>query len=148
MFLSVSSALSPIIFIEMYGAKIDAQGKKILGRNYLNTYKKLFAQMEENFSFILENYLVNEFFMRCYPCAFRDDEITNCKIFVTGFKVLEFALVLTAIADKNLTGKEFLNLVCAVNDKLDHSKGGMSAIVNFALSCEEEIFSALMLEED
>ena len=49
---------------------------------------------------------------------------------------------------QKLTGKEFLNLVCAVNDKLDHSKGGMSAIVNFALSCEEEIFSALMLEED
>ena len=102
--------------------------------------------MEENFSFILENYLVNEFFMRCYPCAFRDDEWTNCKIFVTSFKLLQFALVLTTIANKNLTVSEMIDLICAVNDILDHSKGGMSAIVNFALSCEEENFSALMLE--
>ena len=134
------------IFAEMYQTNLDAQGKKILCRNYLQTYKKLLAQMEQNFSYILENYLVNEFFMRCYPAAFKGDELTNCKIFVTGFKVLQFALILTTIANKNFTVGELINLVCAVNDKLDHSKGGMDAIINFARSSDDEIFSALMIE--
>jgi len=134
------------IFAEMYQTNLDAQGKKILCRNYLATYKKLLAQMEQNFSYILENYLVNEFFMRCYPAAFKGNELTNCKIFVTGFKVLQFALILTTIANKNFTVGELINLVCAVNDKLDHSKGGMDAIINFARSSDDEIFSALMIE--
>ena len=134
------------IFAEMYGANFDTQTKKILCKNYLNTYKKLFAQMEENFSYILENYLVNEFFMRCYPCAFKGDDKTNCKIFVTGFKFLKFALAMTTIANKNLTVEEFINLICAVNDKLDHSKGGMDAIINFAVNSDDKIFSALMIE--
>ena len=103
--------------------------------------------MEENFSYILENYLVNEFFMRCYPCAFKGDDKTNCKIFVTGFKFLKFALAMTTIANKNLTVEEFINLICAVNDKLDHSKGGMDAIINFAVNSDDKIFSALMIEK-
>ena len=134
------------IFAEMYQANLDAQGKKTLCRNYLSTYKNLLAQMEQNFSHILENYLVNEFFMRCYPCAFKGDELLNCKIFVTAFKVLQFALVLTTIANKNFTVGELIKLVCAVNDTLDHSKGGMNAIINFAKSADDEIFSALMIE--
>ena len=102
--------------------------------------------MEKNFSYILENYLVNEFFMRCYPSTFVGDEIFNCKIFIASFNVLKFALIMSAIASKNLTVEELINLICAVNDKLDHSKGGMDAIINFAESCDEKIFSALMIE--
>ncbi len=134
------------IFSEMYSANLNSQGKKTLCRNYLATYKNLLAQMEQNFSYILENYLVNEFFMRCYPCAFKGDELLNCKIFVTGFKVLQFALILTTIANKNFTVGELIKLVCAVNDTLDHSKGGMDAIKNFARNCDDKNFSALMIE--
>ena len=89
---------------------------------------------------------MNEFFMRCYPCAFEGDEFFNCKIFVTAFKVLQFALVLTTIANKNLEVGEMINLICAVNDMLDHSRGGMDAIKNFAKRADEKIFSAMMLE--
>lgn len=135
------------IFAEMYQTNFDSQVKKILCRNYLQTYKKLFVQMEQNFSYILENYLSNEFFMRCYPAAFKGDELLNCKIFVAGFKFLQFALVLNTIANKNFTVGELINFVCAVNDKLDHSKGGMDAIINFAKSSDDENFSALMIED-
>ena len=83
--------------------------------------------------------------MRCYPYAFLADALTNCKIFVTSFKVLQFALILTAIAKKNLSAQDWINLICAVNDKIDHSKGGMDAIKNFVVNCDEN-FSALMLE--
>lgn len=134
------------IFAEMYQTNLDAQGKMSLCRNYLATYKNLLAQMEQNFSYILENYLVNEFVMRLYPAAFSGDFLTNCKIFVTGFKVLQFALILTTIANKNFTVGGLINLIGAVSDKLDHSKGGMDAIINFARSSTDEIFSALMIE--
>lgn len=129
------------IFVQTYGAKIDAQNKKTLCKNYLDNRRKNFAAV------ILENYLANEFFMRCYPYAFLADELTNCKIFVTTFKLLEFALTLTAIAKNNLTVGDLVEFICAVNDKIDHSKGGMDAIKNFAESCEEKNFTALMLEE-
>jgi len=134
------------IFAEMYQTNLDAQGKKTLCRNYLATYKKLLAQMEQNFSYILENYLVNEFVMRCYPAAFIGGDLINCKIFVTSYKVLQFALILTTIANKNFTVGELINLIGAVSDKLDHSKGGMDAIINFARSVDDEIFSAVMIE--
>lgn len=134
------------IFAEMYQTNLDAQGKKTLCRNYLSTYKNLLAQMEQNFSYILENYLVNEFVMRCYPVAFEGDEVLNCKIFITSFKLLQLALVLTTIANKNFTVGELINLIGAVSDKLDHSKGGMDAIINFARSSDDKNFSELMIE--
>ena len=134
------------IFAEMYQTKLDAQGEATLCRNYLATYKNLMAQMEQNFSYILENYLVNEFFMRCYPCAFKGDFIINCKIFITVYRILEFALILTTIANKNFTVGELINLIGAFGDKVDHSKGGMDAIINFARSSSDEVFSALMIE--
>jgi len=128
------------IFVQMYDAKISAENKKILRKNYLNNRKKIFAEV------ILENYLVNEFFMRCYPYAFLDDELINCKIFVTSFKLLEFALTLTTIAKNNLTVGELIEFICAVNDKIDHSKNGMDSIKNFVINCDEKNFTALMLE--
>lgn len=128
------------IFLKMYEIEISDDNKKILRDNYLQNKNIKFPEK------ILENYLVNEFFMRLYPYAFSDDEIMNCKIFVTSFKFLQFALILTAIAKKNLSAQDWINLICAVNDKIDHSKGGMDAIKNFVINCDEKIFSALMLE--
>lgn len=124
------------IFNEMYGANLSEQKKNILRRDYLNNRENILS----NFS--LENYLVNEFFMRCYPCAFIGDNWLNCKIFVTTCRILEFSIVLTALADKNF---DFINLICAVSDKLDHSKGGMTAIINFAKNISDEDFFASMI---
>ena len=136
-----SSAVLIEIFSEMYGAKLNQSQKNNLRENYLQNRK---INLSEK---ILENYLVNEFFMRCYPYAFLENELTNCKIFVTSFKFLEFALILTAIAKKFLTLDDWINFICAVNDKIDHSKGGMDAIKKFVKICDEKTFSETMLEE-
>lgn len=124
------------IFSDMYGANLSNQKKNILCRNYLNNRENILSNCA------LENYLANEFFMRCYPCAFIGDNWLNCKIFVIGYRILEFSVVLTAIADKNF---DLINLICAVNDKLDHSKGGMTAIINFAENISDEDFFASMI---
>ena len=134
------------IFNEMYGANLTEEQKKILCRDYCQNREKFLSGIYENFPQIFENYLVNEFFLRCYPCAFPGDDLTNCKIFVTSFRILEFSTVLTLLSKKNMTVLELLDLICALNDKLDHSKGGMDAIKNFAEKSDVENFFALMLK--
>lgn len=136
-----SSAVLIEIFAEMYGAELNQSQKNNLCENFLQNRK---INLSEK---ILENYLTNEFFMRCYPYAFLEDELTNCKIFVASFKFLEFALILTSIVKKNLQNEDWINLICAVNDKIDHSKGGMNTIKNFVKICDEKTFSETMLEE-
>ena len=133
------------IFLNTYGANITRQQKKNLRQNYFKNRENILAQIYENFGNVLENYLVNEFFMRCYPCAYSGGEFHNCKIFITAFRILEFSLVLTAIAKKNLTAEEITKIIYSVNDMLDHSQGGMEEIINFAKSCNAEDFMIKML---
>ena len=133
------------IFDEMYNANLTDEKKKILRRNYLNNREKILSQVYENFSFVFENYLTNEFFMRCYPCAFVGDDWTNCKIFVTSYRILEFSLILMTLSKKTLTLEDLINLICSVNDKLDHSRGGMNAIKNFAENVDDEKFFSAMI---
>lgn len=124
------------IFDKMYGANLSDQKKNILRRNYLLNRENILQLFD------FENYLVNEFFMRCYPAAFTGGDWLNCKIFITTCRILEFSIVLTALADKNF---DLINLICAVSDKLDHSKGGMIAIKNFAENISDEEFFASMI---
>ena len=128
-----ASKLMVDIFAEMYNADMSEQKKLNLQSVYINYHAIIFSRLMENYAHIFENYLVNEFFMRCYPFAFEDSLWQNCKIFITGYKAMEFAIILTAISKNGfVTAEEFLNMVDAINEKLDHNRGGMKAIRNFA----------------
>ena len=133
------------IFSETYDANLTAAKKNQLIEIYLAHREDILNQLRENFSTVLENYLVNEFFMRCYPSAFSSGEAFNCRVFVTTYRAIEFAAVLTTISRARLTLEDFLEMLCALSDKLDHSKGGMNAIKTFA--AHEENFY-LMIEGD
>ena len=134
------------IFGEMYDANLTINKKNQLVETYLMHRKNILNQFRKNFSTILENYLVNEFFMRCYPDAFAGDEAFNCRIFVTAYRAVEFAAVLTTISKMRFTVEDFLEMMCALNDKMDHSRGGMKAIKNFAELHDAEIFYSMMIE--
>lgn len=99
---------------------------------------------------ILENYLVNEFFMRCYPFDAHNDLRTNCRIFIVGFKALEFALVLTMISKgAELIVGDLINTIEAFNEKLDHNRGGMNAVKDSARNLKDFAdFAAVMLDTD
>ena len=135
------------IFAETYDANLTVDKKNQLVESYLVARENILVQLREKFSVVLENYLVNEFFMRCYPCAFVGDEKFNCRVFVTSFRAVEFAAVLTTISHGGLNVENFLDMLCALNDKFDHSHGGMTAIKNFAALHDAEIFSAMMLDD-
>ena len=134
------------IFNKMYGANLDADKRDNLREIYLNYGKKILDDVHENFSNVLENYLVNEFFMRCYPNAFSGGDIVNARIFITGYRILEFALVLAVISKNKMTVGDMAELIISVNDMLDHSHGGMDAIIDFVKSCDDKIFATTMLE--
>ena len=135
------------IFGEMYDANLTVSKKNQLVEMYLAHREKILPRLYENFATILENYLVNEFFMRLYPCAFVGDEKFNIRVFVTTWRAIEFASVLTTISRARLTLEDFFEMLCSLSDKLDHSCGGMSTIKNFAELHDAEIFYALMIED-
>ena len=136
------------IFGQMYSMNMSADKKAHLKEIYLD----LRAVVRELFmsDTIIENYLVNEFFMRCYPFDANRDTWSSCKIFIVGFKTLEFALVLTAISKgAGLIVGDIVNLIEVFNEKLDHNRGGMLAVKNSARSLENFVeFAAVMLDTD
>lgn len=134
------------IFNKMYNAELDEGKKENLRESYVFGREKILNKVRERFSDILENYLVNEFFMRCYPYAFSGGALQNGRIFITSYRLLEFAIVLTVIAKTRFSDEDMAALIISVNDMLDHSHGGMDAIINFSKDCDEENFAATMLE--
>ena len=134
------------IFNKMYGANLDENKKSNLRGNYLRYRTKILGDVQKNFSNVLENYLVNEFFLRCYPNAFSGGDVVNARIFITGYRILEFALVLAVISKTKMTVGDMAVLIISVNDMLDHSHGGMDVLIDFAESCDEKTFSSTILE--
>jgi len=132
------------IFDEMYDANLTVEKKSRLIETFLSVREEILPLLK-SFEPIAENYLVNEFFMRLYPCAFPGGERFNVRVFVTAWRAIEFAVILTAVSKSRLTVEDFLELLCFISDKFDHSRGGMSAIKNFAELHDAEIFQALMM---
>ena len=134
------------IFGEMYDAALTVSKSRQLAETYLAARKNILAQLRGNFPDVLENYLVNEFVMRCCPCAFKRDEAFNVRVFVTTWRAVEFAAVLTTISKGRLSVEDLLELLCVLSDKLDHSRGGMTAIKHFAELHDAEVFYSMMIE--
>lgn len=135
------------IFAETYDAQLTDAKRAQLVEAYLKNRDAVLTQLRGNFATVLENYLVNEFMMRCYPCAFTGGDRLNCRVFVTTYRAIEFAAVLTTISRARLTLEDFLEMLCALSDKLDHGTGGMTAIKTFAANVGEN-FCSMMIEGD
>ena len=121
------------IFCKIYNANMDDSKKKNLRKTYVNYHEIILTRLMNEYNNIFENYMVNEFFMRCYPFTFNGGIWENCKIFIIGVKAMEFAIVLTAISKNGLvTADEFLDMIDAINEKLDHNRNGMKFICDTA----------------
>ncbi len=99
----------------------------------------------------LENYLVNEFFLRLYPFAYSGSLLYNGKLFCIAAKLVEFSLLLTAANRKgDLRKEDFLRIVERISQRLDHSRDGMDFLKD-AVSSESagelvSDFAAYMLD--
>lgn len=76
----------------------------------------------EKYSTVLENYLVNELFLNCYPLRFINENITrNFAIFLISYKIFE--LIFFSAVQENLNSKDdILEIVDWFTNKMDHSK--------------------------
>ena len=135
------------LFEEIYGANFSVDKRNQLVGIYLANRAEILSSLRKYFAPVAENYLVNEFIMRLYPCAFVGDERFNVRVFVTAWRITEFAAVLRALSQAHISTEDFLELLCALGDKFDHSRGGMEAIKHFAQLHDAEIFYALMIED-
>ena len=75
-----------------------------------------------DYSTVLENYLVNELFMNCYPWRFTESISNNCALFLTTYKIFE--LILFAATLKGLHSKgDLLKLITWFTRQKVHSLG-------------------------
>ena len=101
----------------------DEKGRVLIAK-IADNYECLAAEREKflaSRSTFLENYLVNELFMNCYPWRFGESITVNYGVFVTIYKIFElilFAATLKGLDDKN----DLLKIVEWYVTPVDHSK--------------------------
>ena len=116
----------------------DADEKFSVAKLADDCQRKNFAS---RYATLLENFLVNELFLSCFPWRFQADFAKNFGVFVATYKLFE--LLTFAAVQKNLCGKdELLRLVDWFANQTDHA-----AIVNDDLlkqfTATDDIFSSL-----
>lgn len=90
---------------KFYGAGKFTEAVTKIATNYerLSHFRKNFVSKHATF---LENFLVNEIFLNCYPWRFEGDIVKNFGLFVVKYKMFELTILLAAL--KNPVGEEDL----------------------------------------
>lgn len=111
-------------FTEILGIKPDENNEIPLldvAANY-ERLAKARKNFSENYSTFLENYLVNELFINCYPWRFSEESITkNFAIFLISYKIFELMLF-TATQKGFSTKEDLLAFVDWFTTATDHNK--------------------------
>lgn len=104
------SAMMAEISDEIYGEGKFTEAVTKVAANYegLSHFRKNF--LDEHATF-LENFLVNEIFLNCYPWRYEAHIIKNFGVFVIKYKIFEITLLLAAL--KNPVSKD--NLISLTN---------------------------------
>ena len=96
-------------------------------------YNELAEEREkflQKFSTVFENYLVNEFFVNCYPFRFYSELIFNYDIFVTFYKMLEF-LTFAASISKDINERDLMNHIIWYAVNTDHNIDYINKIIEY-----------------
>ena len=115
------------LFAKLYHMEMTEEKLTCLQTAYEESRGRLLPAILEIYGRPLENYLVNEFFLRFYPFAYEGSLLYNGKLFVVGSKLLEFSLLLLAVSHHGmLEQKDFLQIIDRIAERLDHSRDGMT----------------------
>ena len=112
------SALMHELMDDFYGAGKfkDAISKIATNFDKLSNFRKNFINVHSNF---LENFLVNELFMNCYPYRFEGAVMKNYGVFIIKYKIFELTLLLAAL--KNPVGEDdLISLADWFTSQFDH----------------------------
>ena len=90
-------------------------------------FKKLYAPL----AYMVENYLVNEYFISICPCTVEGSFQVNYKIFMSLFKFLELALFAIFFEKRNLMEKDIVDAVCWLSARTNHYEGYHQAMKEY-----------------
>ena len=90
-------------------------------------FKKLYAPL----AYMVENYLVNEYFLSICPCTVDGSFQINYKIFMSLFKFLELTLFAIFYSKRNLTEKDIIDAVQWVSVRTNHYEGYENAMKEY-----------------
>lgn len=140
-------ALMMELFHALYGAPMSEERFLALLSAFVRNDGTFRSQVLEAYALPLENYLVNEFFLRFYPFAYGDSLEQNARIFILGWKAVEFALRMLSAQQKMDFDRLLLGLD-RLTERLDHNRDGMRTIraQAEAMDCEAEEFARVMLD--
>ncbi len=91
-------------------------------------YPGFCRDVRQDFAPLLENYLVNEFFLRLYPFAFQGPFTRNVEIFLVTGKLVETALLAAYAQSGRLDRNGFVAILVRVVGHLDHNAMAMRRV--------------------
>lgn len=115
------------LFHEIYGLPADGERLLALQNIYQEHYPVFVEEFLRKRRFFFENYLVNEFFLRFYPYAYRESTEQNAKAFLLTWKVVECALLMMSVKS-GMDPEGILLGIDRMTERLDHNRSGMEAI--------------------
>ncbi|MBR1420337.1 MAG: flagellin lysine-N-methylase [Selenomonadaceae bacterium] len=123
------------IFNELYNFPDDDLHRNAMKATFIDAQRNFLPGLIERYSQPLENFLVNEFFMRLYPFTFkipkRPDEqfLINGEVLVVVFKCVMFVMAMTYISRRgNFTDEDFLLMANRTIERIDHNRNGINMI--------------------
>lgn len=98
---------------------VRVSGEKEKAREALFRYRE---DVLSRFGYMLENYLVNEFFIGLYPCALPGSFVRNFKVFTMLFKEMEFFLI-AENHERPSEAEDILRMVRWISIRTNHFAG-------------------------
>jgi len=117
------------LYHEIYGSPTDEARLSELIRVYAQNDAAFVRDVLTGRQLALENYLVNEFFLRFYPFAYQGSLSENVRVFIMAWQVTEFGLRMMA-AQEPLNLERLVLCISRLSDRLDHSKKTAEALQN------------------
>ncbi len=111
---SVFKAFLNIDSENMDEKKIDEVAKK------LAELEPLHEKFTDHFAIIFENWLVNEFFINCYPWSIKKSIPNNFGVFVATYKIVNLMAFVDSLVNNALKQKSLLDIMIYFSRYLDH----------------------------
>lgn len=123
------------IFTQLYKFPDDEIHRKAMRATFIDARRNFLPELIERYSQPLENFLVNEFFMRLYPFTFKflkrpaEQFLLNGEVLVVVFKCLILVMAMTYISRRgNFTDEDFLLMANRTVERIDHNRTGINMI--------------------
>ncbi len=100
-----------------------ALGRKVFGEragNLLPLEEQLYREYMSNHEVKLEHYLVNEYFMELYPCAFPGTFFLNGRMLEALYRLIDLQLFLLAASGKAPEEQDFLDSIRWMSVRTNH----------------------------